>query len=94
VRSKGVMEKCTFCVQRIRGAQHQARMSGAPLRDGDVVTACQQSCPADAIAFGDLNDPNSPVARLISTHPTFRLRQELGTEPSVYYIPPDEETHS
>jgi molybdopterin-containing oxidoreductase family iron-sulfur binding subunit len=86
VRSKGVMEKCTFCIQRIRGAQHQARMSGTPLRDGDVVTACQQSCPADAIVFGDLNDPASRVAALAADPRGYRVLEGLNTRPAVTYL--------
>ena len=61
VRSRGVMEKCTFCVQRIQEAKIEARQQGKPLHDGEVQTACQQSCPAQAIIFGDLNDPESRV---------------------------------
>ena len=86
MRSKGVMEKCTFCVQRIRGAQHQARMSGTPLRDGDVVTACQQSCPADAIVFGDLNDPGSRVSRLATDGRGYHVLDGLNTRPAITYL--------
>lgn len=86
VRSKGVMEKCTFCVQRIRGAQHDARMSGAPLRDGDVVTACQQSCPADAIVFGDLNDPGSRVSQLAVDGRGYHVLEDLNTRPAITYL--------
>src|SRR6266571_4913241 len=64
VREKGVMEKCTFCVQRIRGAQNQARLEDRNVRDGDIVTACQQSCPSEAIVFGDLNDRRSRVIEI------------------------------
>ena len=86
VRSKGVMEKCTFCIQRIRGAQHQARMRGTPLKDGEVVTACQQSCPAEAIVFGDLNDPSSRVARLASDPRGYHVLEGLNTRPAITYL--------
>ena len=86
VRPKGVMEKCTFCIQRIRGAQHEAHMSGAPLRDGDVVTACQQSCPADAIVFGDLNDPGSRVSQLAVDGRGYHVLEGLNTRPAVTYL--------
>jgi molybdopterin-containing oxidoreductase family iron-sulfur binding subunit len=86
VRSKGVMEKCTFCIQRIRGAQHQARMRGTPLEDGEVLTACQQSCPADAIVFGDLNDPSSRVAQLASDPRGYHVLEGLNTRPAITYL--------
>ena len=62
MRYRGVMEKCTFCVQRIRSAQRRVQIEGRSIRDGEVQTACQQACPANAIVFGDLNDP-SPASR-------------------------------
>ena len=64
VRGRGVMEKCSFCVQRIQQRKIEAKAEGRGLADGDVQTACQQSCPAQAIVFGDVNDPKSKVARL------------------------------
>ena len=63
VRARGVMEKCTFCMQRIRGAQNQARLEDRPIRDGEFTTACAQACPSDAIVFGNVKDPESRVAR-------------------------------
>ena len=86
VRTRGVMEKCTFCVQRIQLAKIEAKTAGAPLRDGDIRTACQQSCPADAIVFGDLNDPQSRVARLASDGRQYRVLEELNVGPAVHYL--------
>ena len=64
VRSRGVMEKCTYCVQRINHARVAAKLEDRQIRDGEVVTACQSACPTEAIVFGNINDPNSRVARL------------------------------
>ncbi len=86
VRSKGVMEKCTFCVQRIRGAQNEARVAGRELKDGDIVTACQQTCPADAIVFGNLTDPGSRVAQLAADPRRYRVLESLNTQPAVTYL--------
>jgi molybdopterin-containing oxidoreductase family iron-sulfur binding subunit len=86
VRSKGVMEKCTFCVQRIRGAQHEARMSGRPLQDGDVKTACEQTCPAEAIVFGNMTDAESRVARLAQDPRGYGVLEGLNTQPAVTYL--------
>lgn len=86
VRPKGVVEKCTFCAQRIRAAKDRARAENRELRDGDVVTACQEACPAQAIHFGDLHDPASTVRRLSRSKRVFRLLEDLGTEPKVYYL--------
>src|SRR5574341_7103 len=86
VRSKGVMEKCTFCVQRIRGRSEERRVRGAPLRDGEIVTACQQSCPADAIVFGDLNDPGSRVSALAVDGRGYHVLEELNTRPAITYL--------
>jgi Fe-S-cluster-containing dehydrogenase component len=87
VRTAGVMEKCTFCVQRIRRAEERALVQGRPLEDGEVVPACVQTCPPSALAFGDLLDPNSAVARLLDHNGRqFRLLESLGTEPAVYYL--------
>ncbi|HEY6003236.1 MAG TPA: 4Fe-4S dicluster domain-containing protein, partial [Anaeromyxobacter sp.] len=86
VRSRGVMEKCTFCVQRIRYAENEARDEGRPLRDGDVVPACAQTCPAQAITFGDANDPASRVSRLAGDRRAFCALEELNTKPAITYL--------
>jgi molybdopterin-containing oxidoreductase family iron-sulfur binding subunit len=86
VRSRGVMEKCTFCVQRIQEAKSEAGRERRPLRDGDVQTACQQSCPAQAIVFGNLNDPRSQVSRLAHSPRRYRALEELNVKPSVTYL--------
>ncbi|MFQ5856245.1 MAG: 4Fe-4S dicluster domain-containing protein [Anaerolineae bacterium] len=86
VRSRGIMEKCTFCVQRIRRVEENAAMEGRPVRDGEVQPACAQTCPTEAIVFGDLNDPESRVAQLARNRRGFRLLEDLGTEPSVIYL--------
>jgi Fe-S-cluster-containing dehydrogenase component len=87
VRSAGVMEKCTFCVQRIRRAEERALMENRPLADQEVLPACVQTCPTGALVFGDLNDPRSTVAMLLADNRRkFRLLEHLGTEPAVYYL--------
>jgi len=86
VRSRGVMEKCTFCVQRIEQARIEARRLGRELADGDIQTACQQSCPTRAISFGDLNDPKSRVAQLRRSGRAYRVLEELNVQPAVSYL--------
>jgi Fe-S-cluster-containing dehydrogenase component/anaerobic selenocysteine-containing dehydrogenase len=86
VRSRGVMEKCTFCVQRIEENKIESRRLGQPLTDGAIKTACEQVCPAQAITFGDLNDPNSRVATLASGRRAYRVLEELNTQPAVRYL--------
>jgi Fe-S-cluster-containing dehydrogenase component len=87
VRSAGVMEKCTFCVQRIRRAEEKALVEGRSLEDGKVVPACVQTCPTSALVFGDLYDLESHVAELVGHNARkFRLFEHLGTEPAVYYL--------
>jgi MoCo/4Fe-4S cofactor protein with predicted Tat translocation signal len=85
VRERGVMEKCTFCIQRIREAKYVAKERGTPLRDGEVQTACQQTCPTDAIIFGDVNDPNSLVHRLRQDPRGYLVLGELNTRPAITY---------
>jgi molybdopterin-containing oxidoreductase family iron-sulfur binding subunit len=86
VRTKGVMEKCTFCIQRIVAAKDRARREGRSLADGDVVPACAQSCPTQAIVFGDLNDKNSRVSHLAQNERRYRILEELNTRPAVTYL--------
>ncbi len=86
VRSRGVMEKCSFCVQRLHEARAEAKRAGRPLADGEARTACQQSCPAQAIVFGDLNDPKSRVAALLRDPRRYRVLEELNVKPSVGYL--------
>jgi molybdopterin-containing oxidoreductase family iron-sulfur binding subunit len=85
VRARGVMEKCTYCVQRLNAAKIDARLSGRELRDGDVRTACQQACPAEAIRFGDLKDAQSLVAQARAEDRTYALLEELNTRPRTTY---------
>jgi Fe-S-cluster-containing dehydrogenase component/anaerobic selenocysteine-containing dehydrogenase len=86
VRSRGVMEKCTFCVQRILYAERQAKVEGRPLRDGEVQPACVQSCPTRAFVFGDLMQPDSQVSRLFKHPRRYQLLRELNTKPAVIYL--------
>jgi molybdopterin-containing oxidoreductase family iron-sulfur binding subunit len=88
VRSNGVMEKCSFCVHRIRQVQNQARVEGRrPIEDGEVVPACQQSCPAEAIVFGDIRDPHSRVAQMTQNERGYRvLDAHINTQPAVTYL--------
>lgn len=85
-RPRGVAEKCTFCVHRIDRGLPQGLIPGV---DRAATPACVNICPVRARIFGDLNDPLSPVSRAIAENPVFRLREDLGTEPKVYYIPPE-----
>ena len=86
VRSKGVMEKCTFCVQRIRRAENAAKGEKRAVRDGEVVPACAQTCPAEAIVFGDANDPKSRVSALAKEERGFRVLEDLNTRPAISYL--------
>lgn len=87
VRQVGVMEKCTFCVQRIKAAEIHAEAEGRTLRDGEPAPACVASCPPRALVFGDLNDPHSEVSRLARSPRGGKLLEELGTKPKITYLP-------
>jgi MoCo/4Fe-4S cofactor protein with predicted Tat translocation signal len=86
VRSRGVMEKCTYCVQRINHGKIQAELEDRRIRDHEIVTACQQACPAQAIVFGDINDRDSEVVRRKSSSRNFALLAELNTQPRTTYL--------
>ncbi|MGD1996151.1 MAG: 4Fe-4S dicluster domain-containing protein [Anaerolineae bacterium] len=88
IRPKGVVEKCTFCVHRLKEVQARAREEGREVSDAELVLlpACNQACPASARYFGDLEDPESTVSRLARSRRALRLLEDLGTEPSVYYL--------
>jgi molybdopterin-containing oxidoreductase family iron-sulfur binding subunit len=86
IRGRGVMEKCTFCVQRIDAARIPARNENRPVADGEVVPACAQTCPAKAIHFGNLNDPSSEVSRLRSDHRSYATLVEINVRPRTHYL--------
>ncbi|MBN1599522.1 MAG: 4Fe-4S dicluster domain-containing protein [Bacteroidales bacterium] len=86
VRAKGVIEKCSFCVQRIQEKKLTAKLENRQLNDGDIETACQQACPAEAIVFGDMNDPESKVSKHLKDPRNYHLLEELHTLPSVGYL--------
>jgi len=86
VRPKGVVEKCSFCHHRLQQAKDKARAENRPLREGDYQPACVETCPAEAMVFGDLDDPRSSVSRLSESPRAFRLLEELGTKPKVIYL--------
>jgi Fe-S-cluster-containing dehydrogenase component len=80
------MEKCTFCVQRITEVKDKAKDRGDKVQDGELKTACQQTCPTDAIIFGDINDANSQVSKLRGDQRAFRVLETLNTRPSISYM--------
>ena len=86
VRTRGVMEKCTFCIQRIRKGEDKAKDEGREVRDGDVVPACVQTCTTRAMYFGNIADPESEVSKLSKSNRATRLLEELGTKPRVIYL--------
>jgi molybdopterin-containing oxidoreductase family iron-sulfur binding subunit len=86
VRHRGVMEKCSYCVQRISRARIEAKKENRPIKDGEVVTACQQACPTQAIAFGDLHDETSVVAKARKQPQNYILLEEVNTRPRTTYM--------
>jgi len=86
VRTRGVMEKCSMCVQSIQGAKTKAKREKRTLADGEIKTACQRSCPANAIVFGDVNDENSEVRKLFKNERSYRVLEELNTMTAVKYL--------
>jgi len=86
IRSRGVMEKCSMCVQRIQAAKAQAKLDGREIRDGEIQLACQQSCPTQAIVFGDANDPKSRVSQVIRGQRSYTVLPELDVRPIVHYL--------
>jgi molybdopterin-containing oxidoreductase family iron-sulfur binding subunit len=86
VRSRGVMEKCSYCIQRIQYAKIESEKEGRKVRDGEIQTACQSACPTEAIIFGDLNDPNARVTKLQEQQRSYSLLAELNTRPRTKYL--------
>jgi anaerobic selenocysteine-containing dehydrogenase/Fe-S-cluster-containing dehydrogenase component len=86
VRARGVMEKCTFCIQRIRDTQNHARLEDRPIRDGEFTTACAQACPSDAIVFGNVRDGNGRVARVKQDPRGYHVLEDLNVRPAVTYL--------
>ena len=86
VRSQGVIEKCSFCIQRIQSAKLVAKAENRGLEDEELQTACSQSCPANSIVFGDMNDPGSEISKLMSSGRRYNLLEEIYTKPSVHYL--------
>jgi molybdopterin-containing oxidoreductase family iron-sulfur binding subunit len=86
VRMRGVMEKCNFCVQRVQLGKLDAKKEQRALKDGDIKTACQQTCPANAIVFGDMNDPESNISKLMGNKRSYTILTDLNTRPNISYM--------
>jgi molybdopterin-containing oxidoreductase family iron-sulfur binding subunit len=86
VRSRGVMEKCSYCVQRINAAKIEADKENRAIRDGEIQTACQQACPAGVITFGNINDKGSRVAKLRANERTYQILADQNTRPRTTYV--------
>jgi molybdopterin-containing oxidoreductase family iron-sulfur binding subunit len=86
VRTRGIMEKCSLCVQRIQLGKNTALKEGREIADGDVQTACAQSCPTQAITFGDLKDPKSRLSELMNGPRAYKVLEDLGTRPNIGYL--------
>jgi len=84
-RFRGVMEKCTMCIQRIQGGKLKAKIDQRNLKDGEVKTACQQTCPTNAIIFGNVNDPESEVTKALKSERTYYVLEELNVQPGIGY---------
>ena len=86
VRSRGVMEKCTFCVQRVQEGKLNAKKADRKLIDGDIQTACQTACPTNALLFGDLNNPETEISKLYDDNRRYLLLEEVGVQPNAFYL--------